>query len=82
MNKQSELSFKKTEIHFLPNEFQEIVISIEMRLKKEPNNISCVQKLLYLYSVRVFLNKRWVLNIMTLRIKQKSHNIILTKQQA
>jgi hypothetical protein len=82
MNNQLELSFKKSEFHFLPNEFQEIVISLEMRLKKEPNNISCVRKLLYLYSVRVFLNKRWVLNIMTLRIKQKFLNTILTKRQA
>lgn len=44
-------SFNKTEIIFLSNQFQETVISLEMKLKKEPNNISCVKKLLYLYSV-------------------------------
>ena len=42
----------------LPNDFQETVISFEIKHKKEPNDLNFVKKLLYLYSVRIDLNKR------------------------
>ena len=63
----------------LPSDFQEIIISLEMKLKKDTFNITLIKKLLCLYSVSLFLKKRCVPNTTIARIKQRYQHITLRK---
>ena len=46
----------KKRVVVLPRDYQEVLITHEMFLDKEPIDINLIRKLVYLYSVKFFSN--------------------------